>query len=88
MIRDLIANVVFCASVVAAEAKYDGPRKYGGVYVIAHRGAHRGIPKNTLSAHERAIQLGADFVEIGLQTMGGRRIRSRCWPATRTQALT
>ena len=67
-IRTLIAYAVLGASVVAAEAKYYGPPKHGGVYVIAHRGAHHGIPENTLSAYEKAIQLGADFVEIDLRT--------------------
>ena len=39
------------------------PRQ-GGVYVVAHRGAHEGIPENTLAAYAKAIELGADFVEI------------------------
>ncbi len=38
--------------------------KHGGVYVIAHRGAHEGIPENTLAAYARAIELGCDFVEV------------------------
>ena len=40
----------------------------GGIYVIAHRGAHTNIPENTLAAYQRAIDLGADFVEIDLRT--------------------
>lgn len=44
------------------------PPKHGGVYVVAHRGAHDGIPENTLAAYERAIELGADFVEIDVRT--------------------
>jgi glycerophosphoryl diester phosphodiesterase len=32
--------------------------------VIAHRGASAELPENTLPAFERAIELGADFVEI------------------------
>ncbi len=40
------------------------PPRQGGVYVIAHRGAHLGIPENTLAAYAKAIELGADFVEI------------------------
>jgi glycerophosphoryl diester phosphodiesterase len=39
------------------------PRQ-GGVYVVAHRGAHEGIPENTLAAYAKAIEVGADFVEI------------------------
>jgi glycerophosphoryl diester phosphodiesterase len=34
------------------------------VLVIAHRGASREFPENTLPAFERAIELGADFVEF------------------------
>ena len=41
--------------------------KHGDVYVIAHRGAHQGIPENTLPAYERAIELGADFVEVDVR---------------------
>ncbi|MBI3118815.1 MAG: glycerophosphodiester phosphodiesterase family protein, partial [Candidatus Hydrogenedentes bacterium] len=44
------------------------PPKHGGVYVVAHRGAHEGIPENTLAAYRKAIELGADFVEIDVRT--------------------
>jgi len=44
------------------------PPNHGGVYVVAHRGAHDGIPENTLPAYERAIELGVDFVEIDIRT--------------------
>jgi len=33
-------------------------------FVIAHRGASSEYPENTLPAFERAIELGADFVEL------------------------
>ena len=39
-----------------------------GVYVIAHRGAHVGIPENSLAAYQKAIDLGCDFVEIDVRT--------------------
>ncbi len=39
----------------------------GGVYVVAHRGAHEGIPENSLAAYEKAIELGADFVEVDVR---------------------
>jgi len=42
--------------------------RHGGVYVVAHRGAHRGIPENSLPAYQKAIDLGADFVEIDVRT--------------------
>jgi glycerophosphoryl diester phosphodiesterase len=38
------------------------------VYVIAHRGAHQGIPENSLPAYQIAIDLGCDFVEIDVRT--------------------
>ena len=41
--------------------------KNGNTYVVAHRGAHRGIPENTLAAYQKAIDLGCDFVEIDLR---------------------
>jgi glycerophosphoryl diester phosphodiesterase len=34
------------------------------VLVIAHRGASHDLPENTLPAFERAIEVGADFVEF------------------------
>jgi len=44
------------------------PPKNGSVYVIAHRGAHIGIPENSLAAYQKAIDLGCDFVEIDVRT--------------------
>jgi len=40
----------------------------GQVYLIAHRGAHLGIPENSLAAYDEAIRLGCDFVEIDIRT--------------------
>lgn len=42
--------------------------KNGNTYVIAHRGAHIGIPENTLAAYQKAIDLGCDFIEIDIRT--------------------
>lgn len=39
-----------------------------GIYVIAHRGAHQGIPENSLPAYQKAIDLGCDFMEIDVRT--------------------
>lgn len=44
------------------------PPKNGKLYVVAHRGAHQGIPENSLAAYQKAIDLGCDFVEIDLRT--------------------
>jgi glycerophosphoryl diester phosphodiesterase len=38
------------------------------IYVIAHRGAHQGIPENSIPAYQKAIDLGCDFVEIDIRT--------------------
>lgn len=44
------------------------PPKNDKLYVIAHRGAHIGIPENSLPAYQKAIELGCDFVEIDIRT--------------------
>lgn len=52
------------------------PPNHGGVYVIAHRGAHNGIPENTLAAYRRAVELGCDFVEVDLRMTADGQIVS------------
>lgn len=59
--------VVAFNNLAIAEAKLPLPR-HADVYVVAHRGAHDGIPENTLAAYSRAIELGCDFVEIDMRT--------------------
>lgn len=59
-----VAAIVFGQ---AGAGALEGPR-HGGVYVVAHRGAHEGIPENTLPAYAKAIELGADFVEVDIRT--------------------
>ncbi len=44
------------------------PKCKNSFIVIAHRGAHQETPENTLSAYQKAIDLGVDFVEIDLRT--------------------
>jgi len=39
-----------------------------GIYVVAHRGVHIGIPENSLEAYQKAIEIGCDFVEIDIRT--------------------
>lgn len=43
-------------------------KPHNEIYVIAHRGAHHGIPENSLPAYQKAIDLGCDFVEIDVRT--------------------
>ncbi len=48
--------------VVAGKLKVDEP-----VFVVAHRGFARGVPENTLSAFRKAIEAGADMIELDVQ---------------------
>ena len=57
-----------CTSETQERVKALSPPKHGDVYVVAHRGAHIGIPENTLAAYEAAIAMGVDFVEVDLRT--------------------
>jgi glycerophosphoryl diester phosphodiesterase len=57
-----------CTGVKRESIKALSPPKHGDVYVVAHRGAHIGIPENTLAAYEAAIVMGVDFVEVDLRT--------------------
>jgi len=52
---------------LSAAAQPMAPPRHG-VYVVAHRGAHRDAPENTLAACRKAIELGADFVEVDVRT--------------------
>ncbi len=64
-----VAGCAVCMVLAAANAALPlNPPRHGGVYVIAHRGAHEAIPENTLPAYKKAIELGADFVEIDTRT--------------------
>ena len=71
----LLVTVSLAAGNNAADTILPPPR-HGGVYVVAHRGAHNGIPENTLAAYRRAIELGADFVEIDVRTTKDGRLVS------------
>jgi glycerophosphoryl diester phosphodiesterase len=64
----LSLTLISCASVNREPVKVLPEPRHGGVYVVAHRGAHNGIPENTLAAYEMAIDMGVDFVEIDLRT--------------------
>ncbi len=70
MLKHLTSFLAFVSIVFVARAADlpIAPPKHGGVYVVAHRGAHQGIPENSLPAYQKAIDLGADFVEIDVRT--------------------
>lgn len=71
----LITNIL-ADSATAEQNRLSRPPRQGGVYVIAHRGVHEGIPENTIPAYARAIELGADFVEVDLRTTSDGHIVS------------
>jgi len=57
--------------------------------VIAHRGASSELPENTLPAFERAIELGADFVEFDVQVRpNGELVVTHDPPKARTDLPT
>jgi glycerophosphoryl diester phosphodiesterase len=67
---------VGCTTAIREPVKVLPAPRHGGVYVVAHRGAHIGIPENTLAAYEAAIEMGVDFVEVDLRTTQDGRIVS------------
>ena len=44
------------------------------IMVIAHRGAHEGIPSNTLLSLKKAIDLGVDYVECDIRTTADNKL--------------
>ncbi len=62
-----IVLIVLSFGIGGEETPMRQPR-HGDVYVVAHRGAHRQIPENTIAAYRRAIELGVDFIEVDVRT--------------------
>ncbi len=61
----IVLAMAFVASVLAADSpRSAAPRK---IIVIAHRGAHREAPENTLASLEQAIEIGCDYVELDVR---------------------
>lgn len=50
------------------------PKTHHKIIVIAHRGDHLEVPENTLAAYTKAIEHGADYVEIDLRTTKDGRL--------------
>jgi len=44
------------------------------IMVIAHRGAHEGIPSNTLLSLKKGIELGVDYVECDIRTTADSKL--------------
>jgi glycerophosphoryl diester phosphodiesterase len=53
--------------VVGSATPRVGSRVAKKIVVIAHRGAHREAPENTLASLAKAIEIGCDFVEIDVR---------------------
>ena len=61
----IVLAMVVVAPVLAADSTHSAaPKK---VIVIAHRGAHREAPENTLASLEQAIEIGCDYVELDVR---------------------
>jgi glycerophosphoryl diester phosphodiesterase len=74
---NLFLSLLIVASLFPRQISDYFPKpKNGDIYVIAHRGAHIGIPENSLPAFQKAIDLGCDFVEIDTRATKDGRIVS------------
>jgi glycerophosphoryl diester phosphodiesterase len=61
----IVLAMAFVAPVLAADSpRSAAPKK---IIVIAHRGAHREAPENTLASLEQAIEIGCDYVELDVR---------------------
>jgi glycerophosphoryl diester phosphodiesterase len=56
----LFSCLVLISAAVAAQTRH--------VVAVSHRGEHLHHPENTMPAFEEAIKLGADFIEVDVQT--------------------
>jgi glycerophosphoryl diester phosphodiesterase len=61
----IVLATALAAPALAADSPHAGaPKK---IVVIAHRGAHREAPENTLASLEKAIEIGCDYVELDVR---------------------
>ena len=67
VIFSILANTVMTASVKYAYKDYGIDAFKSSTLVIGHRGNAVLAPENTLPAFEKAIELGADYVELDVQ---------------------
>lgn len=68
--RTLAAFLLALATAFVAPALSDDARHSAAtkkIIVIAHRGAHREAPENTLASLEKAIEIGCDYVELDVR---------------------
>ncbi len=63
----LLFATAFLASPGFSLAVGAEPKKAKTIVVVAHRGAHKTVPENTLASLEKAIELGVDYVELDVR---------------------
>lgn len=66
----VFAGIVFAFPWVVPAIAADSPQGTSAakkIIVIAHRGAHREAPENTLASLEKAIEIGCDYVELDVR---------------------
>jgi glycerophosphoryl diester phosphodiesterase len=67
--RGLVA-LFLVVGIIASACAADSPRsadRAKKIVVVAHRGAHREVPENTLASLEKAIEIGCDYVELDVR---------------------
>jgi len=60
------ATLMLAALVPTAQAQ-SGPEQAAAPLVVAHRGASGTRPEHTFASYDRAIEMGADYIELDLQ---------------------
>ncbi|NLO33836.1 MAG: glycerophosphodiester phosphodiesterase family protein [Candidatus Hydrogenedentes bacterium] len=76
MIYSILLTSMLLLQPLALESPVAIAPRHGGIYVVAHRGVHSGIPENTLAAFRKAIEVGADFVEIDVRETKDKQLVS------------
>ena len=69
--RNLSLALLLIALLSVISLAQDRPQQ---IMVIAHRGAHEGIPSNTLLSLKEGIRLGIDYVECDIRTTADNKL--------------
>ena len=73
--HDILRNLLVAALlIVLLPVTSQAQAKPQHIMVIAHRGAHEGIPSNTLLSLKAGIDLGIDFVECDIRTTADNKL--------------
>jgi glycerophosphoryl diester phosphodiesterase len=70
----ILATFLLLCSLTTVIGGQAGQLENPGVKVVAHRGAMTDRPENTMAAFERALELGADIVELDVRTSSDGRL--------------